>query len=85
MKGGACQAHGAPDGMPTMTIAQLTFWSIAGAGSVGLTALFYPAVDKHADSSRDAFLAALMAGTLCATTMAWPISAVINALVSSLG
>ncbi len=64
-----------------MSLAQLTFWAIALAGSVGLTAGFYPAVAKHAASQRDALLAAAMAGVLCALTSAFAVSALTNALV----
>ncbi|MEM7678431.1 MAG: hypothetical protein AAF449_20765 [Myxococcota bacterium] len=61
-------------------MAQVTFWLVTIGGSVGLTGTFFPGVAKHAASNRDAFLAAAMAGVLCALTGAFAASALVNAL-----
>ena len=68
-----------------MTAAQMMFWTIVVGGSVGLTAGFYPGVAKHAASSKDAMLAAAMAGVLTAISLALAASAVVNAVAVTFG
>lgn len=65
-------------------MAQAIFWGLMTGGTIGLTALFYPAVFKHSGSGRDSMLAAAMAGSLCAIPVALVTSAVVNALIIAL-
>lgn len=67
-----------------MTLAQITFWSVGGVLSLGLTLLFYPGVRRRADSARDSFLASAMAALLLGTGAALVAAFLVNA-VAQLG
>ncbi len=65
-----------------MTGAQMTFYVVtAGASALG-TAALYPGIRKHAETAKNALLAAFMAALLGATALALVVSAMANAVLS---
>jgi hypothetical protein len=67
-----------------VTASQITFWTVSLGLSLILTAVFYPAVKRHAASKRDSFLAAFMASALFSTSVGIVVSAVVHyALLST--
>jgi hypothetical protein len=66
-----------------MTAPQLTFLLTTVLLSLALTAVFYRGVLRFASSRRDSFLAASMAGVLCAAPIAWAAAAIVNAFGST--
>jgi hypothetical protein len=65
-----------------MTAAQMTFYAVtAGASALG-TAALYPGIRTHAQTAKNALLAAFMAAVLASTALAFVVSAVVNAVTS---
>jgi hypothetical protein len=65
-----------------MTAPQLTFALTTVLLSLVLTAIFYRGVLRFASSRRDSFLAASMAGLICAVPFGWAAAAIVNAFGS---
>jgi len=68
-----------------MTGAQATFYAVIVLSSVGGTALVYPKVRKHAQSSKNSLLAASMASLLAGTALALVAASVVNAILTLAG
>ena len=65
-----------------MTAPQLTFLLTTVLLSFALTFTFYRGVLAYAPDKRQGFIAALMAGVLCAVPIGWATAAIVNVLGS---
>ncbi len=64
-----------------MTTPQIVFWALTVILCVVLTIVMAPGVRRHAESSRDSWIAAFMASALFSTAVGFVVSSIVNAVL----